>query len=218
MIRTRDGAHPAGAAAAPVVSQRPVGAQVAADAAGAPLGAAGDPSLRERPAAQPTSVTNMLTRGSTARDGLTVGLLGAAVTSGWMIVVDALAGHPFRTPRLLGAALARAGPDAVLGPVAVYFTLHLVAMTGIAIGLTALVHRGDRTPSVLLLAATAFTLFQFLYTGLVAVLAQSQLGPLAWVQFSGGGVLAAFVTAGALYRLHPAVRRQFARAADDSDA
>jgi hypothetical protein len=51
----------------------------------------------------------------------------------------------------------------------------------------------------------------FLYTGLVAVLAQSRLGAMAWVQFGAGGVLTTLVMAWVVYRRHPAVRADLAR-------
>jgi hypothetical protein len=97
-------------------------------------------------------------RGSTLRDGLGVGAIGAAVLALWMTGTDAVAGHPLATARLLGGAIA---------------------------------------PTV---AGDA-----------LAVLAQSRLGRMAWVQFGAGGVLTSIVMGWAVYRRHPAVRADWIR-------
>lgn len=39
------------------------------------------------------------------REGVTVGLIGAAIVMLWFFLVDLAAGAPLRTPALLGAAL-----------------------------------------------------------------------------------------------------------------
>jgi apolipoprotein N-acyltransferase len=80
-----------------------------------------------------------------------------------------------------------------------------------ALGVTTLVHRADDAPSVLVIAALLLPLVVFFYTGLVAVLAQSRLGVMAWVQFGAGGVVTSAVMAWAVYRRHPAVRADWVR-------
>jgi hypothetical protein len=145
------------------------------------------------------------------RDGLTVGALGAAGLALWMVGTDAASGHPFATPRLLGAALAPATVASAVVPAALYFILHTLLLIALGVGFTALVHRADAAPPVLVVAALLLPLVLFLYTGLVAVLAQSRLGAMAWVQFGAGGVLTTLVMAWVVYRRHPAVRADLAR-------
>lgn len=161
----------------------------------------------------------MWERGSTARDGVVAGLLGAGAVALWMVLVDAVRGRPLSTPALLGRALmgglAPARADGLAAPTVAYLTLHVALFAAIAVGLAFLVHRADRQPSLLVGASFGFVLFQFLLIGLVALLAESRLGATAWVQFAGGNVIAALVTAASLYRSHPAVRDRFAHAAED---
>lgn len=44
-------------------------------------------------------------RSRAVREGVTVGLIGAAIVMGWFVSVDLAAGMPLGTPALLGAAL-----------------------------------------------------------------------------------------------------------------
>ena len=156
-------------------------------------------------------------RRSTLRDGLAAGAFGAGVLALWMAGTDAAAGHPFATARVLGAAVAPGVAGDALLPVAVYFALHSLVLTAAALGVTALVHRADDAPPVLVIAVLLLPLVLFFYTGLVVILAQSRLGRMAWVQFGAGGVLASVAMAWAVYRRHPAVRADLARgfAADE---
>jgi hypothetical protein len=64
------------------------------------------------------------------REGITVGLIGAAIVMVWFFIVDLAAGVPLRTPALLGAALfdgARAAEVVVPTPrlVVGYTAVHL---------------------------------------------------------------------------------------------
>jgi|GEM_PF-3413156 len=150
-------------------------------------------------------------RGSTLRDGLGVGAIGAAVLALWMTGADAVAGHPLATARLLGGAIAPTVAGDALLPVVAYFALHSLLLVAVALGVTTLVHRADDAPPVLVIAVLLLPLVLFFYTGLVAVLAQSRLGRMAWVQFGAGGVLTSIIMGWAVYRRHPAVRADWIR-------
>jgi len=160
----------------------------------------------------------MWQRGSTTRDGVTAGVLGATVVTAWIIGTGALAGRPLDTPAQLGVGLLGAVAAGTHGRVAgavTYFALLYACCTAIALGLALVVHRSDREPSILIGGAVAFILFQFAVVGFTEILAQSRLGSIVWVQFLGGNALAAVTTATSLYRSHPAVRGQFAHASEE---
>jgi hypothetical protein len=157
-------------------------------------------------------------RGTATRDGFTAGVLGATAVAMWILGTGAVAGRPLDTPARLGGGLVDALAGGAGGQAAgalAYFVVQYVLCTGVALVLASIVHRSDRQPSLLLGAALGFVLFQFAFTGLTALLAQSRIGPLAWLQFAGGNVIAGVVTAVSLYRSHPSVRGQFAHAAED---
>jgi hypothetical protein len=149
--------------------------------------------------------------GSTLRDGLAAGAFGAGVLALWMAGTDAAAGHPLATARLLGGPSRPPFAGDALLPVVAYFALHSLLLVAVALGVTTLVHRADDAPPVLVIAVLLLPLVLFFYTGLVAVLAQSRLGRMAWVQFGAGGVLTSIIMGWAVYRRHPAVRADWIR-------
>jgi len=73
-------------------------------------------------------------RGHVLREGITVGLIGAAIVMLWFFIVDLAAGVPLRTPALLGAALFQgarsAGETIDTTPLVVGYTaVHLAGFT-----------------------------------------------------------------------------------------
>ena len=99
-----------------------------------------------------------VSRGSahTLREGITVGLIGAAIVMLWFFIVDLAAGVPLRTPALLGAALfdgARYAdgvtPTARL--VVGYTALHLAGFVALGLGVAGLVALAEREKRVLAL-------------------------------------------------------------------
>ena len=81
---------------------------------------------------------------SAVREGVIAGALGASVVAVWFLGVDVIAGHPLRTPELLGRALI-----SVLGPlgaegaftyIAAYTVFHYVAFALIGIFLVKAAH------------------------------------------------------------------------------
>jgi Na+-transporting methylmalonyl-CoA/oxaloacetate decarboxylase gamma subunit len=90
------------------------------------------------------------------REGITVGLIGAAIVMLWLFIVDVAAGVPLRTPALLGAALfdgARYAnavtPTARL--VVGYTALHLAGFVALGLGVAGLFALAEREKRVLAL-------------------------------------------------------------------
>ena len=71
------------------------------------------------------------------REGITVGLIGAAIVMLWFFIADLAAGVPLRTPALLGAALFDGARSEVVTPTARlvvgYTAVHLAGF--VALGL-----------------------------------------------------------------------------------
>src|SRR6185312_9338611 len=89
------------------------------------------------------------------REGVTVGLIGAAIVMLWFFIVDLAAGAPLRTPALLGAALFDGARVAVVSPTARlvvgYTAVHLVGFMAMGLGVAGLFALAEREKRVLAL-------------------------------------------------------------------
>jgi hypothetical protein len=90
------------------------------------------------------------------REGITVGLIGAAIVMLWFFIVDLAAGVPLRTPALLGAALFDGARyvDAVTPTarlVAGYTAVHLLGFVALGVGVAGLFALAERERRVLAL-------------------------------------------------------------------
>ncbi len=156
-------------------------------------------------------------------EGVQTGLVGAGAVALWFLVVDLLAGRPLHTPALLGAVLAGAPDPALaaegdgrLGMAALYTVCHLVAFMALGVLATFLVHRAQRTPSLLALLLMLFAAVEVAFTGFVALLEVNAIGDIAWYQVAAGNVVAALAMGWFLVRNHPGVAAHFGRMiADD---
>ncbi len=88
--------------------------------------------------------------------GLVTGLVGAGVVALWFFALDVAAGHPFRTPAALGAALLFgasnvAAIDLSFGLVAAYSVVHVAAFVVAGALFVAIAEQLERTPALLLL-------------------------------------------------------------------
>jgi hypothetical protein len=158
---------------------------------------------------------------SAIREGVIAGILGASVVAVWFLGVDVIAGHPMRTPELLGRALV-----SVLGPlgregavtyIAVYTVFHYIAFALIGTLAALAIHWSEREPSVLAGFAILFVVVEIGFYGLVGFLSEpGVLGGIAWYQVLIGNVLSAAVMGVYLWRAHPRLGRDFDRALSGS--
>lgn len=154
------------------------------------------------------------------REGVTVGLIGAAVAMLLFLVVDLAAGAPLRTPALLGNALfhGEAGARdvaAVTIPVVLGYTaVHLAGFVlfGLAVsGLFALAEREKRVLALIfMLGCCLVVIFVAMVYGL-SQWVRDAMTP--WV-FLGGHVLAGAAVGGALVHFHRRLLREFPTAAE----
>lgn len=153
---------------------------------------------------------------SLAREGLVAGFLGATSVALWFLIVDSVAGRPLHTPALLGLGLfsifGPASGDSVMATVLGYTIFHYAAFTLAGIIAVMVVHRAEQEPSVLVVFMLLFIIFELGFYGIAAILAETQLGRLAWYQVAAGNVVAALVMGVYLWRRHPALRQEFQHA------
>jgi hypothetical protein len=172
---------------------------------------------------------NAITRGRTATDGrrgtgflvegIAVGLAGAGVVALWFLAFDMIAGVPFRTPALLGAALF----DGARDPAAVTITPRLVlgytvvhAAVYIALGIAAagLFALAERQPPLLFAMFMLVCCLTVVLLAAVAFLAQWFLDVLAPWSVLIGALLGAGVMAGLLMYSHRGVLAHAPRAGE----
>ena len=145
-------------------------------------------------------------------EGVVTGLLGAAAVALWFLVVDTIMGRPLHTPALLGALVSGAGDPIAAAETAdrtrfvlLYTMLHVGAFAVLGVVATLLVHRAERTPSLLALLLLLFAAVEVAFTAFVALLEVSALGDVAWYQVAAGNVVAAVTMGWWLRRNHPGV-------------
>ena len=153
-------------------------------------------------------------RGHVVREGIAVGLIGAAVAMVLFLVVDLAAGAPLRTPAMLGAALfhgARGpGEVAITTPVVLGYTAVHVAgfvLFGLATsGLFALAEREKRVLGLIFILGCCLAV---VFVAMVYGLAQWMREAMTpWV-FLSGHLLAALAVVGVVVYFHRRLLRQF---------
>ena len=164
-----------------------------------------DQVRRWRPSGRPAHVM---------REGITVGLIGAAVAMVLFLIVDLAAGAPLRTPAMLGAALFHGarepGAVAITTPVVLGYTaVHLAGFVlfGLAVsGLFALAEREKRVLGLIfILGCCLAVVFVAMVYGLSQWMREAMT---PWV-FLSGHVLAGLAMVAALAYFHRRLLRDF---------
>jgi len=159
----------------------------------------------------------MAPRHDVVREGLIAGFLGATSVAVWFLILDTIAGRPFYTPSILGAALlgvlGPAGSEGTITRVIVYTIFHYGVFSLAGMLLVAVAHRAQVESSVLAGFLILFVAFEIGFYGLTALLSQQELlGELAWYQIGIGNLLAAAAMGTYLWRRHPELSSEFAHA------
>lgn len=154
---------------------------------------------------------------SALREGVITGILGASVVAIWFLGIDVVAGHPLRTPELLGRALVSVlgprGSEGAMTFVVAYTLFHYFAFAAVGVLATVIVHQSAREPSILAGFVILFVAVEIGFYGLVGLLSEPNvLGQVAWYQVLIGNLLAALVMGWYLWRMHP----QLVRNLDDA--
>lgn len=150
-----------------------------------------------------------------SREGVVAGAIGALAVAIWFLIVDVIAGRPFFTPSMLGAALASVlgGPSmTAFANVVVYTVFHFAVFFAVGILLAWVVHRAESEPSVLVIFLLLFIICELGFYGITAILAETRMRSLAWYQIAAGNVLAAVSMGWYLWKAHPALRAELVNA------
>ncbi len=142
------------------------------------------------------------------REGAIAGVIGAVAVAIWFLLFDLLQGRAFFTPGALGSALflgASSVEEIQIGLWTVfgYSVVHLGAFLLVGLIASAIAWEVENTPTVLLGAILLFVAFEAFFLGLLAVVAEFLLGPIAWWSIAIGNVLAVAAIGGYLWKRHP---------------
>jgi len=146
-------------------------------------------------------------RSRVLREGVLVGLAGAAAVALWFLVYDVAGGRPFRTPALLGAALLhglRDPADLIITPglVLQYTFVHAVLFVSFGWAAAGLFTLADRDRHVLFAAFMLFLCFEVAALAAGMVLASWLLHTLEPWTILGANLIATVVMLSLLFRHH----------------
>lgn len=141
---------------------------------------------------------------STFREGVIVGLIGAAVVAAFYFIIDVASGRIFNTPALIARVLFGASPAeaATAGMIAMATVVHVTTFALIGIALTAMIHLATRHPAWRMGVVIGFVVAVAFISGLAYA-----LGPATGERFPeweviGGGLLAVAAMVAYLRRNH----------------
>jgi hypothetical protein len=155
-----------------------------------------------------------------AREGVTVGLLGAAGVAAWFFAVDVIAGQPLYTPGILGQALMNVLADTNVHSTffyaAVYTPVHIAAFIVVGMIASWLVEASHEVPN---LTAGFLLLFVMFETGFYFISlflsGFDTLGRLAWYQIGAANLVASAMMGSYLWRKHPELKTEFLMTLDE---
>lgn len=146
-------------------------------------------------------------------DGMLAGVAGGLAIAAWFLLLDALAGRPFYTPTVLGAAVfhAAAGVDPAsvqpsLDLVLPFTWLHLLVFATLGVVASRLLALAERNPNYGFGVLLFFVFFEIGFVAVCLALAEQVLSALAWPAVLVGNLLAAAAMATVLWRRHPNLR------------
>jgi hypothetical protein len=142
------------------------------------------------------------------REGVTVGLLGAAGVALWFFVVDLVAGQPLHTPGVLGhavMAILNSGVEhSQFFNVAAYTAVHVAAFCLVGIAACAIVDIAHDVPHVTVGLLLFFVVFEVGFYFIAMILSQyDSLAAIAWYQIGAANLVAAALMGGYIWRRHP---------------
>jgi hypothetical protein len=154
------------------------------------------------------------------REGVTVGLLGAAGVAAWFFAVDVIGGQPLYTPGILGQAvmslLADTHTHSTFFYAAIYTPVHIGAFIGVGLVASWLVEASHEVPN---LTAGFLLLFVMFETGFYFVSlflsGFDTLGRLAWYQIGAANLVAAAMMGTYLWRKHPELKTELLMTLDE---
>ncbi len=147
------------------------------------------------------------------KDGVLIGCAGALALAAWLLVIDAVAGHPFFTPAALGAGLFQGARAVEVTPpnagalIAAYTVFHFAVFIIAGLVVAFMAHGKEHEPQMFFMAFFApFAFFQVAYITFAQLFVTRVLPAMSWSALLVGDVLACAAMAVLLYVRHPEFR------------
>ena len=151
-------------------------------------------------------------RHSVLGEGTDVGIIGGLVVAVWFLILDAIEGHPFQTPSLLGqiVLLGERNPDTThlaFDGILLYTAFHFIVFILLGMLVVWLVHWGTDNPVVRYALLPLFLVFEVLFYGVLQVFSERTQELFPFWRVITANTLAAISMAIYLWRRHPAFKR-----------
>jgi hypothetical protein len=132
-----------------------------------------------------------LSTGTVLGRGAIAGVIGATVLALWFLLVDQVAGAPFRTPAMIGSALFGLDRiEATFGLVLLFTAFHYTALAVVGIGLAWALAKLERAPNLLLGLVAGFILFNGVFFMSALGSGIDVVSELGWAEVLAGNLLA----------------------------
>ncbi|MBA2291680.1 MAG: hypothetical protein H0W15_04405 [Gemmatimonadales bacterium] len=151
------------------------------------------------------------------REGVSAGLIGAAVVALFYLVFDiAIRGQALITPTVLGEVLVMQRPDpdmtaANITSVAAYTVVHVIAFALFGIVLAMLVARSERSALARYATLQLMIVFLLFFYGVLYVVSATTAGAFPFLSVLAANALAALAMGRWLWMRHPAARGAWGR-------
>lgn len=153
----------------------------------------------------------MATSNKVVREGISAGLIGAVSIAAWFGIIDAIQGHMFATPIMLGTSLGSllmpgsqlSSAGAFLG----YTVFHFAIFTLVGVAFSMVVNGAERVPSAMIGFLMLFVAFEVGWVGWTMVLAEG-FGNLTWLQVFIANLIASAFMGLYMWRQHPTLGRR----------
>jgi hypothetical protein len=150
----------------------------------------------------------MASNNAVVREGISAGLIGATAIAAWFGILDAVEGHIFDTPVMLGGSLGTLFLHGDLpgraGAFLLYTVFHFTLFCGIGLLFSWVVNHAERVPSAFIGFAGLFVAFEVGWVGWTSVLAEG-FGTLTWAQVFVANLIASAAMGVYMWRQHPAL-------------
>lgn len=150
------------------------------------------------------------------REGITTGLIGAAIVAAFYLLLDTVNGTPLLTPSILGEVLVlRTSPPELAAPVTMaivaYTVVHLVAFALFGLFLARMVTLSERSSVARYGVLQLLVAFLFAFYGVLAVASEVTRGLFPLWGVLAANVCAALAMGAFLWNRHPAFRAAIRR-------
>jgi hypothetical protein len=150
---------------------------------------------------------------SLMREATDAGFLGTIAVLLWFLLLDSLAGQPFRTPNQIGQMILGGTPGTALNFVAIvaFVVLSLLLLNLLAAIIVGLVHWAIRQPTLLFALLLLFVMFEVFFFGASYAILRGAGMDAPWLPLLGANVVAVLTMGWYLRRKHQLIGRWLAR-------